>query len=123
MSIEVLSGKVEGEDRKTISHGVQKELKEAARGAIKPMLTAFCEEEVTAKLGRGPRRCRQVSGQVREIDWQCGHCGCRDANQFTRDGHYRRALETGWGHIEGLQVPMLECQRLGPELVIMVWIL
>jgi hypothetical protein len=117
MSIQFLSGKLQGEERKTIVQRVQKELKEAAMGAIKPLLTAFCEEEVTAQLGRGPRRCRQVSGQVREIDWQCGHCGCRDANQFTRDGHYRRALETGWGHIEGLQVPMLECQRCGHDVV------
>jgi len=117
MSIQILSRKLQGEERKTIIQRVQKELKEAAIGVIKPLLTAFCEEEVTAKLGRGPRRCRQVSGQVREIDWQCGHCGCRDANQFTRDGHYRRALETGWGHIEGLQVPMLECQRCGHDVV------
>src|SRR5439155_2017755 len=31
-------------------------------------------------------------------------------NQFMRDGHYKRSLETGWGHIQGLRVPMLECQ-------------
>src|SRR5260370_34920476 len=111
MSRQFGSGKLRDKEGKTIIQRVQKELKEAAMGAIKPLLTAFCEEEVTAKLGRGPRRCRQVSGQVREIDWQCGHCGCRDANQLPRDGHYRRALETGVGHIGELKVPMLECQR------------
>ncbi len=41
----------------------------------------------------------------------CGDCGCRDANQFTRDGHYKRNLETGWGHIQDPRVPMLECQN------------
>ena len=60
---------------------------------------------------------RRVSLAVREIDWCCGHCGCRDANELTRDGQYRRALETGWGHIEGLQVPMLECQRCGHDVI------
>jgi len=58
-----------------------------------------------------------VSSQPREIDWGCGHCGCRDAHRFTRDGHYRWALATGWGLLEGLQVPMLECQRCGHEVV------
>src|SRR5205823_771300 len=101
MSIHFLPGKLEGQERKTIIQTVQKQLQEAAIEAIKPLLTQFCEEEVTAKLGRGQRHPRRVSGQAREIDWQCGHCGCRDANHFTRDGHYRRALETGWGHLQG----------------------
>jgi len=117
MSIQFLPGKLQGEERKTIIQSVQKQLKEAALEAVRPLLTQFCEEEVTAKLGRGQRSPRQVSGQAREIEWQCGHCGCRDANQFTRDGHDRRSLETGWGQVEGLQVPMLECQRCGHDVV------
>ena len=35
-----------------------------------------------------------MSNQARPIDWQCAHCGSSDANQFTRDGHSRRSLET-----------------------------
>lgn len=91
MSLPFKPGKQQGEARKTIIQGVQKQLREAALGAIRPLLTAFCEEELTAKRGRGKREPRRVSGQACEIDWQCGHGGCRDANQFTRDGHYRRA--------------------------------
>ena len=117
MSIQFLSGKLQGEERKEIIQEVQKHLQKAAIGAIRPLLREFCEQEVTAKLGREPRSPRRVSGQGREIDWQCAFCGCRDANQFTRDGHYRRALETGWGHIDGLQVPMLECQRCGHDVI------
>ena len=117
MSIQCVAGKLEGETRKALIQSVQKQLQEAAIGAIRPLLTEFCEAEVSAKLGRENRTLRRVSGQVREIDWQCGQCGCRDANQFTRDGHYRRALETGWGHIEGLQVPMLECQQCGHDVI------
>ena len=58
-----------------------------------------------------------MSSQARPIDWQCVHCGCTDANQFTRDGHYRRSLETGWGHLDTLRVPMLECQRCEHDVV------
>jgi hypothetical protein len=91
MSRQFLPGKLQGEERKTIIQHVQKQLKEAALEAIRPLLTQFCEEEVTAKLGRGRPSARRVSGQAREIAWQCGHCGCRDANHFTRDGQYRRS--------------------------------
>src|SRR5260370_42602431 len=108
MSIQFVAGKLKGEERKAIIQGVQKQMQEAALGAIKPLLTEFCEEELTVKLGRGKREPRRVGGQAREIDWQGGQCGCRHANQFTRDGHYRRALEKGWRHGEGLRRPMVE---------------
>jgi putative transposase len=117
MSIQFLSGNLQGQERKEIIQAVQKQLKEAAIGAIRPRLSEFCEAEVTAKLGREPRSPRRVRNQERESDWHCGHCGCRDANHFTRDGHDRRALETGWGRVEGWQVPMLECQRCGHDVV------
>ena len=115
MSIQFLAGKLQGQERKEIIQQVQKHLQEAVIEAIRPRLSAFCEAEQKAKLGREKRSPRPVSGQAREIDWQCSHCGCRDANQFTRDGHYRRALETGWGPIEGRQVPMLEGQCCGHD--------
>ena len=117
MSIQFTAGKLKGEERKAIIQGVQKQMQEAALGAIKPLLTELCEEELTVKLGRGKREPRRVGGQARDIDWQCGQCGCRDANHFTRDGHYQRALETGWGHMEGLRVPMVECQCCGHDVI------
>jgi len=33
------------------------------------------------------------------------------------DGHYRRNLETSWGHLEDLQVPMLECQQCQHDVI------
>jgi hypothetical protein len=117
MSRQFLAGKLQGEERKAIIQEVQQQMQEAALGAIRALLTEFCEEELTVKLGRGKREPRRVGGQAREIEWPCGQCGCRDANHFTRDGHYRRALETGWGHIQGLRVPMLECQCCGHDVV------
>ena len=72
---------------------------------------------MTAKLGRAKGVPRQISSTARPIDWQCASCGCTDAHQFTRDGHYRRNLETGWGHLEDLQVPMLECQHCQHDVI------
>jgi hypothetical protein len=110
MSITVFMAKIIGKERKEIIQIVQKQIKEAVLQASKQVVMACLEAEVTAKLGREKGSPRPVSEQPRAIDWQCGHCGCHNANHFTRDGHYRRTVETEWGHIEQLQVPMLECQ-------------
>src|SRR5437763_7287238 len=117
MSIHFTQGKLQGQERTEVLQEVQQQVKMAALAAIKPVLTAFLQAEQKAKLGREKGEARPVSSQPREIDWACGHCGCRDAHQFTRDGHYRRTLATGWGLLEGLQVPMLECQCCGHDVV------
>ena len=117
MSIRFTQGKLQGQERSQVIQEVQKQAKAAAIAAIQPVITAFLEAEQTAKLGREKGQSRRVSAQPREIDWHCGQCGCRDAHQFTRDGHYRRALATGWGLVEGLQIPMLECQCCGHDVI------
>ncbi len=117
MSISFSQGKLQADERKIILQAVQKQAKAAALQAIRPVLKGFLEAEVTAKLGREKGAPRQVSSTERAIDWTCACCGCADANQFTRDGHYRRSLETGWGHVEALQVPMLECQQCQPDVI------
>ena len=118
MSISFSQGKLQADERKTIMQVVQKQVKAAALEAIRPVLREFLEAEVTtAKLGRAKGALRQVSSTERPIDWQCAHCGCRDAHQFTRDGHSRRNVETGWGHLKDLQVPMLECQQCQHDVI------
>jgi len=117
MSITFTQGKLQAGERKSIIQVVQKQAKDAALNAIRPVLMGFLEAEVTAKLGRAKGVPRQISSTARPIDWQCASCGCTDANQFTRDGHYRRNLETGWGHLEDLQVPMLECQHCQHDVI------
>jgi hypothetical protein len=111
MSITVSTAKIIGKERKEIIQTVQKQIKEAALQITEQVFMAFLEEEVTAQLGREKGSPRRVSDQPRTINWKCRHCGCQDANQFTRDGHYRRTLETELGHIDQLRVPMLECQN------------
>lgn len=117
MSIAFSSGKLQGEERKKVLQAVQKQAKEAACTAIKLVLEALLEAEVRAKLGREKGESRRISPQERPIDWQCGHCGCTDANCFIRDGHYRRQLATGWGPLSNLRVPMLECQKCQHDVV------
>jgi putative transposase len=111
MSIPVSIDRLQGKERKEIIKMVQHQAKQAALEAIRPIFVDFLEAEVEEKLGRKKGMNRHVSSQKRAIDWTCGYCGCQDANQFTRDGHYKRNLETGWGHIQDLRVPMLECQN------------
>jgi putative transposase len=117
MTIHFRQGKLEAHERQAILEEVYQRAKAAASAAVKALIEALLEAEVTAKLGREKGAVRYISGQPRMIDWVCGHCGCADAQQFTRDGHYRRSLQTGWGSIEGLRVPMLECQQCGHDVI------
>jgi len=117
MSIQFSQGKLQDEERQTILHQVQCHMQQVAQEALREVVTEVVEAEVTAKLGREKGQLRQTNGQTREIDWRCKNCGCTDANCFIRDGHYRRELQTGWGTIQNLQVPMLECQHCKHDVV------
>ncbi len=117
MSITVTVARFQGKQRQEIIQEVQKQMQEGALQAIKQVLSACLEAEVTAKLGREKGEPRRASSHEREIDWKCGHCGCQDANHFTRDGHYQRNLETGYGHLQSLPIPMVECQRCHHDVI------
>jgi len=117
MSIQFSQGKLQDQERKTILQAVQSHMQTAAQEAVRGVVTKVVEAEVTAKLGREKGQPRETKSQARESDWKCGHCGCSDANQFIRDGHYRRELQTGWGTVQNLQVPMLECQRCKHDVI------
>lgn len=109
MSLSFFPGALSDEQRQEVLQAVQRQMQISALNAIRDVIQECLEAEVTAKLGRDKGVLRTI-GVTREIDWKCGNCGCRDANQFTRDGHYHRELQTGWGHVQNLRVPMLECQ-------------
>ncbi len=99
MSIHISVESIQGKQRKEVIEEIQRHAKEAALKAIKHVLEAGLEAEVESQLGRKKGEARRIRSQERQVEWKCGHCGCQDANQFHRDGHYRRNLETGWGHI------------------------
>lgn len=117
MTIHFQQGKLEAHERQAILEEVYQHAKAAASAAVKALIETLLEAEASAKLGREKGAVRHISGQPREVDWVCGHCGCQDAQHFTRDGHYRRSLQTGWGSIQGLRVPMLECQQCGHDVL------
>jgi hypothetical protein len=117
MSRAFSQAKLKGEERRAILQAIQTQMHQVIIDGVTRVLQEFLEQEVTTKLGRPKRSPRQMSSQARPIDWRCAHCGCTDANQFTRDGHYRRSLETGWGHLDVVRVPMLECQRCEHDVV------
>ncbi len=117
MTIHFTQRKLEEDERQAILEEVYQQAKAAASAAIKAVVEMLLEAEVAAKLGREKGTVRHSSGQPRTIDWVCGQCGCADAQHFTRDGHYRRSLQTGWGSIQELRVPMLECQRCGHDVI------
>jgi hypothetical protein len=117
MSISFSQQKLRGEQRREIIQAVQKRMQTEALEAVRRVAIEFLEIEVAIKLGREKGMPRQVSGQAQEIDWHCKNCGCSDANYFTRDGHYRRDLQTGWGQVQNLRVPMLECQKCQHDVI------
>jgi Transposase, Mutator family len=117
MSIPFSQGKIQGKERKEVLQAVQGQAKAAACEGIRSVLQEFLDVEVRAKLGREKGESRHSSGQPREIDWQCRHCGCQDGNQFIRDGHSRRGLSTSWGYLSDLRVPMLECQKCQHDVI------
>jgi len=117
MTIHFRQGKLEDHERQAILEAVYQQAKASARVAVQAVIEVLLEAEVSAKLGREKGAVRHISAQPREVDWVCGHCGCGDAQHFTRDGHYRRSLQTGWGSIQGLRVPMLECQQCGHDVI------
>lgn len=117
MSIHISVESIQGKDRQEIIEEIQHQAKQAALSAIKNILEAGLEAEVESQLGRKKGEARRVRSQEQISEWKCGQCGCQDAQQFVRDGHYQRNLETSWGHIQGLRVPMLECQRCGHDVI------
>src|SRR5437764_15078071 len=116
MSRQFSQAKLKGEERRAILQAIETQMQQVIIDGVTQVLQEFLEQEVTTKLGRAIRSPR-LSSQPHPIDWHCASCGCSDANQFTRDGHYRRSLETGWGHLEDLQVPMLECQQCQHDVI------
>lgn len=117
MSRHVSAESIQGKERKEIIEQVQKQIKEAVVQVTRQVVMACLEAEVSAQLGREKGSRRRECEQSHQSDWKCGHCGCQDANQFTRDGHYQRTLETKLGHIDHLQVPMLECQKCHHDVI------
>jgi len=85
------------------------ELEEGVKEVVKRSIAAELEEEVLRALKRKPHgRSKKVS-QEAEGEAACQRCGNRRVGQFWRNGHYRRGLDTRWGHLD-LEVPQVRCR-------------
>jgi transposase-like protein len=82
------------------------QIREQVRWIVARCIEEALEGEVTSLLGRQPYERRRPPGE--EIAAVCSHCGSRDAQDFRRDGHYPRYLDTAWGRLK-IRVPQLEC--------------
>lgn len=117
LSRTVTVARFQGKQRQEIIQEVQKQMQEGALQAMKQVLSACREAEVTAKLGREKGEQRRARSHEQEIDGKCGSCGCQDANHFTRDGHEKRNVETGYGHLQAVRIPLVECQRCHHDVI------
>jgi putative transposase len=82
------------------------QINERVRWMAERCIEEALEGEVTSLLGREWYERRRPRGE--ETEAQCNRCGSRDAQDFRRDGHYRRYLDTAWGRLK-IRVPQLEC--------------
>ena len=112
LTIDVESSEVKGSRRLAVFQQLVKQTRELAQSGLTRMMNEELDEEVTSELGRLPRMPRAMSGE-REMSWACHGCGQRRAQDFERDGHYPRGLQTMWGGLLPVQVPMLECRVCG----------
>jgi putative transposase len=85
------------------------QIQRAILGVIQRCIEEELEAETTGYLYRRPyRRCKKVHPEGGRGAY-CQRCGSRDVRRFQRNGHYRRGLDTHWGHL-CLEMPQVRCE-------------
>lgn len=74
---------------------------------VKQCIEAALEAEVTAQLGRAHHQ-RRDTVTPKQVKARCQRCGSHNRQDFRRNGHYPRDLNTCWGQVR-LQMPQVEC--------------
>lgn len=99
----------ETENREAYLQGLIGELHEAVKEVVQRCLEAELEAEVTQALKRKAHgRSKRLDGALKGSA-VCRKCGSQQVSHFWRNGHYRRGLDTGWGHLR-LGMPQVRCQ-------------
>jgi len=99
---------VEGKGtRREFVEGLIDQIEEQIRQLVERCIEEALEEEVDMLLKRGwyERRRRKRKRRSRA---RCKQCGSQDPQDFRRDGHYARYLDTRWGRLR-INIPQLEC--------------
>jgi len=110
-TIETVETGVKGSQRGQVFERLVETMRGLTQQGLTRLIAEELETEVTECLGRPRRSLRSLSGS-QEVPWACHRCGGRQAQDFMRDGHYTRGLQTLSGGLS-LPVPMLECQVCG----------
>jgi putative transposase len=87
------------------------ELCSAIQGQIRHVVGRCLEETLETELNRqlGRRRYRRRRHSKRQgIERRCSRCGSHQRQDFRRNGHYSRHLDTRWGRV-ALDVPQVQC--------------
>ena len=106
----------EGAGRADYLRGLIGELKEAVKEVVQRCIEAELEQEVTRALKRKAHgRSKRVNSAMKGVA-VCRKCGCQQVSRFWRNGHYRRGLDTSWGHLT-IGMPQV-CCRCGGSVTI-----
>lgn len=95
-------------DRQEVFEDIVDRVQDVTCSVLSSILNEELDAEVTEGLQRGFRRPRSASGDTR-TPWACHGCGTKNASDFVRDGHYPRELQTTFGALDQLRMPMVEC--------------
>jgi transposase-like protein len=93
--------------RREYIEGLIAQIEESVRRVATRCIEEALEAEVTTLLEREWYE-RRRSRKRRRTRARCQRCGSRDPQDFRRDGHYPRYLDTAWGRIR-INVPQVEC--------------
>jgi putative transposase len=77
------------------------------RQVVGRCLEEALETEVERWLGR-KRHVRRRKTKGQQVKIRCSRCFSHERRQFRRNGHYQRALDTGWGRVR-VNVPQVTC--------------
>jgi putative transposase len=89
--------------------GLIEEIEKGVKEVVKRCIDSVLEAEVDTILkrkrhGRSKKIDKEIKGQA-----YGRKCGSRKVRDFWRNGHYRRGLDTHWGHME-IEMPQVRCR-------------
>lgn len=96
-------------DRNRNMQELLEQMQAAIKTMVKQTIEARLEEEVTRALQRKQHERRKQISQAAVGVAQCQKCKGVKVSQFWRNGHYRRGLDTSWGHVT-IEMPQVRCQ-------------
>jgi transposase-like protein len=87
---------------------VEEELGRAVKEVIKSSLERLLEAELEHMLRRAHYRRRKKIARHETDHGKCNRCQSRNVQNYRRNGHRWRELDTKWGHMR-IGVPQVEC--------------